>query len=351
MVIVAISVKTNSKKELNNKTEELKEKKEELKENVNELGKKEEELEKLNGEFGKKDEEIGNLRSDIFTQQENIDTLKVERDSLIEERDTLAEERDTLAEERDTLIVERDTLIVERDTLIVERDTEIKHKELATLAYYTTKESLKACISVVYNERKRNACLEYYSSETKKKYSNFTERVKTKAQRKLMRKGGAVVMSFVPGLGLLDILGDVAGILDDVTSASNEMDLLSETYTGLSDTLLPELVDYDETFMDTVKSFTNSFDNTFKDAVENLNPDEPYKLIEDDLENFTDDILQNSVCLEHVNAMEVHEQEQLIEDILRNVQEFVEEAYDNYQKQRENPDQNDVEHQLTEESN
>ena len=48
---------------------------------------------------------------------------------------------------------------------------------------------------------------------------NFSDDVKSKARRRLVKKGVRIVLAFVPGLALIDILGDLGDILDVATEA------------------------------------------------------------------------------------------------------------------------------------
>ena len=58
-------------------------------------------------------------------------------------------------------------------------------------------------------------------------YNNFSEDVKSKARRRLVRRGFGAVLAFVPGLALIDILGDLGDILDIATDADEEVDELN----------------------------------------------------------------------------------------------------------------------------
>ena len=55
-------------------------------------------------------------------------------------------------------------------------------------------------------------------------YQDFSEEIKGKARQRLVRKGIGVVLAFVPGLALIDILGDLGDILDVATEADEAVD-------------------------------------------------------------------------------------------------------------------------------
>ena len=59
-------------------------------------------------------------------------------------------------------------------------------------------------------------------------YKDLHENIKSKARRRLVKKGGEVILSFIPGLSLISILSDVGEILEAVSAADVIVDNLDE---------------------------------------------------------------------------------------------------------------------------
>ena len=57
----------------------------------------------------------------------------------------------------------------------------------------------------------------------KDSYEAFHEEVESKTRRRLVRKGVGVALSFIPGLGLIDILSDLGDVLDVATEVGEEI--------------------------------------------------------------------------------------------------------------------------------
>lgn len=55
-------------------------------------------------------------------------------------------------------------------------------------------------------------------------YQDFSADVKSKARQRLVKRGFGVALAFVPGLALIDILGDLGDILDVATEADEAVD-------------------------------------------------------------------------------------------------------------------------------
>ena len=96
---------------------------------------------------------------------------------------------------------------------------------------YLSTLSLQACAIVLRNEMNHS---QYLEEEFRKladryndlldNYQDFSEDVKSKARRRLVRKGIGVALAFVPGLPLIDILGDLGEILNVATEADAAVD-------------------------------------------------------------------------------------------------------------------------------
>ena len=56
-------------------------------------------------------------------------------------------------------------------------------------------------------------------------YGGFREEVKSKARRRLAKKGVGIALAFVPGLALIDILSDLGDILAVATEADEAIDV------------------------------------------------------------------------------------------------------------------------------
>ena len=96
---------------------------------------------------------------------------------------------------------------------------------------YLSTLSLQACGIALRRELDRSKGLdEKYRSLAARynvlldKYQDFSEDVKSKARQRLVRRGLGVALAFIPGLALIDILGDLGDILDVATVADEAVD-------------------------------------------------------------------------------------------------------------------------------
>ncbi len=96
---------------------------------------------------------------------------------------------------------------------------------------YLSTLSLQACGIALRRELDRSKGLdeEYRSlanryNDLLDNYQDFSEDIKSKARQRLVRRGLGVALAFIPGLALIDILGDLGDILDVATEADEEVD-------------------------------------------------------------------------------------------------------------------------------
>ena len=312
----------------------------------------------LNEEKDELNKEKDELQGEIRTLQNVNTTFQKEKTRLQNANTTLQGEMTTLQGEMTTLQGEMTTLKETNRGLIKERDTEEKYKEDALKAFYVTQESLKTCTRVLYKERSRSKCLEEISIKTKTSLNNYHNSVGTKANRRLLRKGGTAILSFFPWLGLLDVLGDIGEILEDTSAISVEIDDISTTIDGLSIDAFNKFVDADKTVETADESFLNSFEEKFKDEIQELNPENPKetfkKLDTSDIDTFVDDSIKDSEYWNHLlpnEDMDEKAQAALIEDIFRKAENLVNDAIDNHRTQKDQSEESDVEPQATEEAN
>ena len=116
-------------------------------------------------------------------------------------------------------------LRIERQQLAQSNDDAIRLLYLATL-------SLEVCGLALRRELDRYTRLdEQYRrladayNDLVDNYGDFREEIKSKARRRLVKKGVGIALAFIPGLALIDILSDLADILAVATEADEAIDV------------------------------------------------------------------------------------------------------------------------------
>ena len=180
------------------------------------------------------------LTSELERANQRIDTLETE---LAQEQQRRAELEDELAAEQR----QNASLTTERDQ---ERETNARltgslvevsrSNENALWLLHLSEQSLQSCGGALLSEQHRYQGLEKnYKTlhqsygETADSYKNFREDVQRKARRRLVKKGFGVVLSFVPGVGLIDVLSDLGEIAGTAAGAADTTDEILNTLNNL----------------------------------------------------------------------------------------------------------------------
>ena len=158
-------------------------------------------------------------------------------------------------------------------------------------------------------------------------YQDFSEDVKSKARQRLVRRGIGVVLAFVPGLALIDILGDLGDILDVATEADAAVDGL---YPVASDDIVKSAASSSETpevsesgmpiegvsFLPLIPRAQTGIEGTLQQNVSmERTTREP-----SDLDAFVADILQYMKAL--VNSLTDDEHREAIVEMINNLQKL-----------------------------
>ena len=277
--------------------------------------------------------------------------IQVQSDAVETQRDTFKTQLDTANAEKDELQVQLNAVEIQRDTFKTQLDTAEIEKKGALWLLYLSEVSLLASVSVLYSERRRCTNLEHNSKKTLKSYQEFHKNVKARAETRLIRKGAAVAMSFIPGLGLLDILGDIGEILSEADDASGFIGEMSGTLktlttgsTGIAIGFAQPTIDDDlpaDLITDVHRTFKESFEEEFKENISAYDSDE--LLDASKLKDFVTNTIQSMEDLGTVKPMSEKERQMIIERILERVNEFIDAVGDYNQINKEQPKGNTAE--------
>ena len=220
-------------------------------------------------------------------------------------------------------------------------DTEVDKRDAQWLSHLSVV-SLQRSVGALCGERRRSARLKRDRDQTIKNYLEFCKRVKEQAEARVVRKGVAVVFSFVPGLGVLDILLDAGDIVGDVTDASEAIEAVSsavENSTEVFDDIViefPRLMTSDDMsvalIQDTQSTFRESFEETFK---EDIAHDCVGVLDGSKLEIFVTETLQSTGNLVIQSAEEAY-----INGVFEKLEDFASEFKDYRELLKEQPEEN-----------
>ncbi len=228
-------------------------------------------------------------------------------------------------------------------------DTANTEKKDALWLLYLSEISLLASVSVLYSERRRFYNLKHNSDETLKNYQAFHENVKRQTEMRLIRKGTKVALSFIPGLGLLDILDDIGEILSDADKASDFISKMSgtlETLTtgssGVAIGFIHSTTDDDNDISaDVIKDVHSTFQESFEEFEDNINASDSDELMDaSKLKTFVADTIQSMDNLDTVKSIPEGERQMIIDRTLKRVNEFVDAVSDYNQVNKEEPNAN-----------
>lgn len=114
--------------------------------------------------------------------------------------------------------------------------------ENALWLLYLSEQSLQSCGGALLSEQHRYQGLEKnYKTlhqsygKTADSYKNFREEVQSKARKRLVKKGIGVVLSFVPGVGLIHVLSDLGEIASIAAGAAETTGEIRDTLNELPD--------------------------------------------------------------------------------------------------------------------
>ena len=233
-----------------------------------------------------------------------------------------------------------------------ERLTNVEEdKEAALWQLYLSEVSLLTSVSALYNERRRFVDLKEISDETLRSYQEFLKNLKQQTERRLIRRGVAVVMSFVPGIGLLDVLGDVGEISDSAGNASESIDEMPGEIEKLAE--IPSKLPFNESTIDddtpfdlienAHTTFQKSFKNEFVEFDENVvgasASEEQMNVDASELRTFVDDTIQSTQDLEPIKSITDEERQKIIDRTLNRVRKFAEAAVNKGQPEANAADQ------------
>ena len=119
------------------------------------------------------------------------------------------------------------------EQLTIELDQTAQSNDNAIQLLYLMTLSLQACGFALRRELDRSKHLdENYHKLVKAydklvgNYEDFREDIKSRARRRLVKKGVGIALTFVPGLAMIDILSDLGEILSVVTEADEAFEPL-----------------------------------------------------------------------------------------------------------------------------
>lgn len=168
------------------------------------------------------------LTSEAESANQRIDTLETE---LAQEQQQRAELEDELASER------------QRNARLTGSLVEVSQSNANALwLLYLSEQSLQSCGGALLSEQHRYQGLEqdYKTlhqgySKTADAYRAFRKKVQDQARKRLVKKGFGVVLSFVPGVGLFDVLSDLGEIVRTVADTADTTDEIRDTLNELPD--------------------------------------------------------------------------------------------------------------------
>ena len=218
-------------------------------------------------------------------------------------------------------------LRIERQQLAQSNDDAIRLLYLATL-------SLEVCGLALRRELDRYTRLdEQYRrladayNDLVDNYGDFREKIKSKARRRLVKKGVGIALAFIPGLALIDILSDLADILAVATEADEAIDVfdveLGDTQESIasSSSDAPEVSESDieiddPSLLPLIPSAPNGVVLALQQNV-NANNNTPDPSV---LDAFVKDILRYMMDLAQLLTDDMHQE--AIADMITNLQDF-----------------------------
>ena len=259
--------------------------------------------------------------------------LESERNDANRRSTQLQSERDDAHRRSAQLQSDLNTARQQNSELQSERDQIAQSNDNAIRLLYLTTLSLQACGIALRRELDRSKRLgENYRNlanaynQLVGHYEDFREDIKSKARQRLVRKGIGVALAFIPGLALIDILGDLGEILDVATEADEAVDVLDVNLDDIdksaaSSSEVPEISDTGMpiegvSFLPLIPRAQNGVEETLQQniSMERTTRDPS------DLDAFVVDILQYMKAL--VNSLTDDEHRRAIAEMINNLQEM-----------------------------
>ncbi len=199
---------------------------------------------------------------------------------------------------------------------------------------YLFEVSLQASVSALYSERLRSKGLQDTCRETINRYEEFREEVQGKVKKRLVRKGIGAALSFVPGLALVDILSDLADMDSGVEDANDQIKEAEAAFYKFSKDWRVEFADIssdDEISIALTQDKREVFTNTFKWYID---PDLQI-LNASTVSSRVKDIIQNRDDVESITSMTDENIKDVVEDILREVEDYIKDSIRDHQVGKE----------------
>ena len=203
---------------------------------------------------------------------------------------------------------------------------------------YLSQVSLQASVGAFYSERVRSDHLENTCAKTVNNYHGFREKIKERAESRLVRKGVAAAASFVPGLGLLDVLGDFSDMLSDLGDNLEEIVTAEEELKRFSDGIGTDFSDI-STDGEIPIALTPDAQSVFTEAFKQ-NMSSVEKLEASTVDSCVKDTIQNMRDLESIKSMDTDELHYAIKEIFEKVKDYVSEESDHSQTREEQSEEN-----------
>ena len=214
-----------------------------------------------------------------------------------------------------------------------EKQEILESRRNALWLLYLSEISLQASVSALHKEQNRSTNLGKSHQETIDKYRGFHTKVQEEAKRRLVRKGIGAALGLVPGLGLLEVSSSLVEIAVDADETLQEINTAEEAFTKLfSDTKTKfSSISTDEIPI----VLTPDKQNVFKEAFEQNIDSDLETLDASSLDSCVKDTVLNMEGSESIQSMTEEEQEDAIEGIFRQVEDYVKNAYRDHQVRKE----------------
>ena len=204
---------------------------------------------------------------------------------------------------------------------------------------YLSELSLQASVSALHRERGRSTNLRKSHQGTLDKYREFAEKVQNRTKRRLVSKGVGAALSLVPGLGLFEVAKDLIEIAAEAEEAGEGIGSVTDAFTKLSsdvETGFSNISTDDEVPI----ALTQDKQNVFKEAFEQNIDSDLETLNASSLDSCVKDSILNMEGSESIQLMTEREQEDLIKDIFRQVEDYVKDASRYHQDRKEQQEGN-----------
>ena len=179
----------------------------------------------------------------------NLTQANQRNQSLTTELEELRQDRSRLRSDLENASQRNEELGQEVTTLTGSLVEVSQSNENALWLLYLSEQSLQSCGGALLSEQHRSKHLigihqgleQNYEtlhqgySKTAAAYGAFREKVQRKARQRLVKKGIGVVLSFVPGVGLIEVLSDLGEIASTAADAADTTDEIRDTLNELPD--------------------------------------------------------------------------------------------------------------------